>query len=193
MRFQASKDEWVKSTKPAIDAVETSSGDRQIEPRACRFWSSSAHAHRSYVRFCRCAVRSMAKAQQTRRGRHEREYFRTKLPGPSRGGRTEDRRSRRDPQADTETACRPARRTERLRQGPVRRLEGGPQEPEVPGVWGTVDCERRSWRRPVLDPSETSAASPHFQEPLTLVLGMVHEGDFVEFRVDGRRFEPVDG
>jgi hypothetical protein len=43
------------------------------------------------------------------------------------------------------------------------------------------------------DPNESSAASPYFQELLGLVIGVFHGDDFVEFRVDGRRFEPIDG
>jgi hypothetical protein len=43
---------------------------------------------------------------------------------------------------------------------------------------------------PVFDPSETSAASPYFQEPLTLVIGTYRDDDLLEFRVDGRRFGP---
>jgi hypothetical protein len=46
---------------------------------------------------------------------------------------------------------------------------------------------------PIFDPNETSAASPYFQEPLDLVIGVFHEDDFVEYRLDGRRFEPIDG
>jgi hypothetical protein len=42
----------------------------------------------------------------------------------------------------------------------------------------------------VFDPSETSAASPYFREPLTLVVGRIADGDFLEYHVDGRRFEP---
>lgn len=45
---------------------------------------------------------------------------------------------------------------------------------------------------PVFDPGEMAAASPYFQEPLTLVIGMIHDDDWLEFRVDGRRFEPAD-
>ena len=45
---------------------------------------------------------------------------------------------------------------------------------------------------PVFDPSEASAASPYFQEALTLVIGSYRDEDLLEFRVDGRRFEPVD-
>ena len=45
---------------------------------------------------------------------------------------------------------------------------------------------------PIFDPNESSAASPYFQEPLNLVIGMFREDDFIEFRMDGRRFEPID-
>ena len=44
---------------------------------------------------------------------------------------------------------------------------------------------------PIFDPSESSAASPYFQEPLTLVIGMFRDGDLLEFRIDERRFEPA--
>jgi hypothetical protein len=44
---------------------------------------------------------------------------------------------------------------------------------------------------PVFDASVVSAASPYFQEPLTLVIGVFREDDIPEFPVDGRRFEPV--
>jgi hypothetical protein len=46
---------------------------------------------------------------------------------------------------------------------------------------------------PVYDPNETSAGSPYFQEPLTIVIGNYRDDELLEFRVDGRRFEPVDG
>jgi len=48
---------------------------------------------------------------------------------------------------------------------------------------------------PVFDTCEASscAGSPYFGEHLTLVLALLgHDGDFVELRYDGRRFEPVD-
>jgi hypothetical protein len=48
---------------------------------------------------------------------------------------------------------------------------------------------------PIFDTCEASscAGTPYFGEPLTLVLGLLgHEGDLVELRYDGRRFEPVD-
>jgi hypothetical protein len=46
---------------------------------------------------------------------------------------------------------------------------------------------------PIFDPSEPSAAGPYFQEPLNLVIGVFHEDDFVEYRMDGRHLEPIDG
>jgi hypothetical protein len=46
---------------------------------------------------------------------------------------------------------------------------------------------------PLYDRTEISSGSPYFHEPLTLVIGVYHEDDLVEFRVDGRRFEPVSG
>jgi len=45
---------------------------------------------------------------------------------------------------------------------------------------------------PVFDPCENGAASPYFQEPLTLIIGTYREDDLLEFHVDGRRFEPFD-
>ena len=45
---------------------------------------------------------------------------------------------------------------------------------------------------PTFDPSEVIAGSPYFQEPLTLVLGTYRDDEFLEFRLDSRRFEPFD-
>lgn len=48
---------------------------------------------------------------------------------------------------------------------------------------------------PVLDMCETArcSGSPYFEEPLTLVLGIIDpDGDFVELHYDGRRFEPIE-
>jgi hypothetical protein len=44
---------------------------------------------------------------------------------------------------------------------------------------------------PIYDQTEASAASPYFQEPLSLVIGVHMEDDLVEFRVDARRFKPT--
>lgn len=45
---------------------------------------------------------------------------------------------------------------------------------------------------PVYDPAENTADCPYFKEPLTLVIGLIVDGDSVEYRVDARRFEPFD-
>ncbi len=44
----------------------------------------------------------------------------------------------------------------------------------------------------IFDPGEVTACSPYFQEPLTFVLGIYRDDDFLEFRLDSRRFEPFD-
>jgi len=46
---------------------------------------------------------------------------------------------------------------------------------------------------PVYDPDEASSASPYFQEPLSIVVGVHRDDDFLEFRIDGRRFDPIGG
>lgn len=43
---------------------------------------------------------------------------------------------------------------------------------------------------PIFDPSEGAAASPYFQEPLSIIIGTCRDDEFLEFRVDGRQFEP---
>jgi hypothetical protein len=45
---------------------------------------------------------------------------------------------------------------------------------------------------PTFDPSEVTPGSPYFQEPLTFVLGTCRDEEFLEFRLDSRRFEPFD-
>jgi hypothetical protein len=45
---------------------------------------------------------------------------------------------------------------------------------------------------PIFDLSESSSASPYFQEPLSIIIGTFSDDDLLEFRVDGRRFEPFD-
>ena len=45
---------------------------------------------------------------------------------------------------------------------------------------------------PIIDDHHTGG-SPYYLEPLSLVIGVFEEGgDFLEFRVDGRRFEPFE-
>ncbi len=45
---------------------------------------------------------------------------------------------------------------------------------------------------PIYDQAEVTSASPYFREPLSLVIGVFYDDDLVEFRVDGRRFEPLE-
>ena len=48
---------------------------------------------------------------------------------------------------------------------------------------------------PLFDGCETArcTGSPFFGEPLTLVVGLIDpDGDFVELRYDGRRFQPLE-
>jgi hypothetical protein len=45
---------------------------------------------------------------------------------------------------------------------------------------------------PIFDSSEIAAASPYFQEPLTLIIGTYRDEDLLEYRVDGRKFEPFE-
>ena len=37
-----------------------------------------------------------------------------------------------------------------------------------------------------------TAGSRYFQEPLSFVLGIYKDDEFLEFRLDSRRFEPFD-
>mgnify|MGYP001766305810 CR=1 FL=1 len=45
---------------------------------------------------------------------------------------------------------------------------------------------------PIFDPGETSAASPYFREPLTVVIAVVRDNELLEYHIDGRRLEPFD-
>jgi hypothetical protein len=44
----------------------------------------------------------------------------------------------------------------------------------------------------IFDPGEITAGSPYFQEPLGFVLAIYRDDEFLEFRLDSRRFEPFD-
>ena len=44
----------------------------------------------------------------------------------------------------------------------------------------------------LFDPSENSASSPFFREPLTIIIAIIEDGDLLEYHVDERRFEPYD-
>jgi hypothetical protein len=43
---------------------------------------------------------------------------------------------------------------------------------------------------PIFDPAANEAGSPYFHEPLDLVIAVFRDEDLLEFRLDGRRFEP---
>jgi len=62
--------------------------------------------------------------------------------------------------------------------------------------YGEPAAVREVLPAPMFDPCEQASCtgSPYFGEPLTLVLAVLDpEGDFLEFRYDGRRFEPFEG
>jgi len=46
---------------------------------------------------------------------------------------------------------------------------------------------------PIIDQSDVSSGSPYFLQPLSIVIGVHREDGLLEFRVDGRRFEPMEG
>ena len=46
---------------------------------------------------------------------------------------------------------------------------------------------------PIHDPTEASAGSPYFQEPLDIVAAVIVDDELKEFRVDSRRFELFSG
>lgn len=83
-----------------------------------------------------------------------------------------------------------------LRLGEKTRFKNGQLVKWKPGLknrsfpaYGEPAIVSRILTKSILDPTENSAASPYFQEPLTLVIGQIIDGDFVEYYVDGRRFE----
>lgn len=57
--------------------------------------------------------------------------------------------------------------------------------------YGEPAIVRAVFPYPIFDPAETAASSAYFQEPLSIVAGVFREGDFLEFRLDGRRLEPL--
>lgn len=62
-------------------------------------------------------------------------------------------------------------------------------------AYNEVAVIREVLAAPVFDACDQAscAGSPYFGEPLTLVLAILDpEGDFLEFRYDGRRFEPAE-
>jgi hypothetical protein len=81
-----------------------------------------------------------------------------------------------------------------FRIGQFVRWKPGLRNRGIP-AYNEVAVVREVLADPVFDMCETArcAGSPYFGEPLTLVLGIIDpDGDFVELRYDGRRFEPLE-
>ena len=70
-------------------------------------------------------------------------------------------------------------------------MEAGSEKPQVPD-YGEPAIVTAILPSPTFDPSEVTAGSPYFQEPLTFVLGTYRDDEFLEFRLDSLRFEPFD-
>ena len=75
-------------------------------------------------------------------------------------------------------------------RGQIVTWKPGLQNRKFP-AYGVRIILRTVLQTPIFDPSENVAGSPYFQEPLTLVVAIYREDDLLEFRVDGRRFEPL--
>ncbi len=82
-------------------------------------------------------------------------------------------------------------RPHNLNKGQFVKWKTGLKNKSLPD-YGEPAIVRSVMSNPIFDPSEDGAGSPYFQEPLTLVIGVFADDDLLEFRVDGRRFEPFD-
>ncbi|HEX7389468.1 MAG TPA: hypothetical protein VF286_05115 [Acidiphilium sp.] len=81
-----------------------------------------------------------------------------------------------------------------FRKGQFVRWKPGLRNKAVP-AYNEIAIVREVLIIPVFDTCEQArcAGSPYFGEPLTLVLAILDpDGDFLEFRYDARRFEPVE-
>ena len=105
-----------------------------------------------------------------------------------------------DSQADTPTVLRQRRLKEladRLDQfhaftkGQFIKWKAGLKNRKIPD-YGEPIIVTGVLPSPIFDLSENSSASPYYQEPLTIIIGTFADDDLLEFRVDGRRFEPFD-
>lgn len=82
----------------------------------------------------------------------------------------------------------------KFHKGQIVRWKPGLRNKATPAN-NEVAIVREVLETPVFDACEQSlcAGSPYFGEPLTLVLAILDpEGDFLEYRYDGRRFEPAE-
>jgi hypothetical protein len=81
-----------------------------------------------------------------------------------------------------------------FRKGQIVRWKAGLKNRTIP-AYNEAAIVREILETPVFDMCETAkcAGSANFGEPLNLVLAILDpDSDFVEFRYDGRRFEPAD-
>ncbi|MCU4161693.1 hypothetical protein AiwAL_16560 [Acidiphilium sp. AL] len=81
-----------------------------------------------------------------------------------------------------------------FRKGQFVRWKSGLRNKAVP-AYNEIAIVREVLATPVFDTCEQAmcAGSPYFGEPLTLVLAILDpDCDFLEFRYDGRRVEPVE-
>jgi hypothetical protein len=81
-----------------------------------------------------------------------------------------------------------------FRKGQLVRWKAGLKNRTTP-AYNEVAVVREVLATPVFDACEDArcAACPQFGEPLTLVLAFLDtDGDFLELRYDGRRFEPAE-
>lgn len=81
-----------------------------------------------------------------------------------------------------------------FRKGQLVRWKAGLKNRSTP-AYNEVAVVRDVLADPVFDECEQGkcAGTPYFGEPLTLVLAFLDsDGDFLEFRYDGRRFEPAE-
>jgi hypothetical protein len=84
---------------------------------------------------------------------------------------------------------------QKFQKGQLVRWKAGLKNRKVP-AYNEAAIVREVLAAPVFDTCEAAscACTPYFGEPLTLVVACIDpDNDFLEFRYDGRRFEPVEG
>jgi hypothetical protein len=75
-----------------------------------------------------------------------------------------------------------------LQEGQIVRWKAGMKNRNYP-EYGEEVIVTEVLENPLIDHTERESGSPYFREPLSIKIGEFVEGDFVEFHVDGRRFE----
>lgn len=57
--------------------------------------------------------------------------------------------------------------------------------------YGEPAIVREVFKKPIYDTFDKGSSTPYFREPLSMIIGVIApDGDFLEFHVDKRRFEP---